>query len=130
MYNRSSSVQWKIQTVIRTKRTSHRKTPLQDWRTPLVLMRVNSASPFCQGQSPLQNTDFQPSATVSECPPTPGIVCTDWIQSALFFRQIDNVCPINYINSLLADKRSGCKEWFCEEKLWRGSHCADMKERR
>lgn len=36
----------------------------------------------------------------------PAFVCRDWIQSAPFFQQIDNVCPINYINLVLADKRS------------------------
>lgn len=47
----------------------------------------------------------------------PAFVCRDWIQSAPFFQQIDNVCPINCINSVLADKRSQSKEWL--GRKWR-----------
>lgn len=47
----------------------------------------------------------------------PAFVRRDWIQSAPFFQQIDNVCPINCINSVLADKRSQSKEWL--GRKWR-----------
>lgn len=36
----------------------------------------------------------------------PAFVCGDWVQLAPFFQQIDNVCPTDYINSVLTDKRS------------------------
>lgn len=42
----------------------------------------------------------------------PAFVCRDWMQLGPFFQQIDNVCPINCINSVLADKRSQSKEWL------------------